>query len=258
LASPYAADLPRYYRTLLSNPAFGQYVAEWNPMTFSIPDLPTYAIIATVLLLLGTGRSGWRREETFILCGCSVGALLAVRNAVWLALAAIVFVAPAVSRVVAQQDRPAFATRMNRLLVSLAAIAVIAAVAVTSERHVDWYTAAYPTRAANVASDAAGQRGLLFATEDYADWLIWQRPELGGRVAFDARLELLRAGELKRIFAVESTLIPDRSLVRDYRVFVVRPDLVDVIRRSSARPLQVLVRENGVVVLSAQRQRSPS
>jgi hypothetical protein len=238
---------------LLVNPAFGQYVAEWNPMTFSVPDLPTYAIIAAVLLLVGTRRSGWRREEVFILCSCSVASLRAVRNAVWLALATIVFVAPAVSPFVAQSERPAFATRMNRLLVSLAGFAVAAALAVTAARSADWYRASYPTRAANVAARAAGARGTVFATEAYADWLIWQRPELGGRVAFDARLELLRASELKRIFAVEATLLSDRSLVRGYRVFVVPPELVDVIRRSSSRPLRVLDREGGLVVLAAGR-----
>lgn len=253
LASPYATDLPRYYRTLLANPAFGQYVTEWNPMTFSIPDAPTYGIIAAILLLLGTSRTGWCREEIFILCACSISALLAVRNAVWLATAAIVFVGPAISRLIGQQERPAFATRMNRVLVSLASLAVIAAIAVTATRPAHWYTAAYPTRAANVAASAAGSNGRIFATEDYADWLIWQRPGLGGRIGFDARLELLRAGELKRIFAVEATLIPDRSLIRDYRVFVVPSRLVDVIRQSSLVPIRVLARDNGVVVLSAQR-----
>ena len=252
LASPYAADLPRYYATLLGNPAFGQYVAEWNPMTLSIPDAPTYAIIAAVLLMLGTGRSGWRREEMFVLCGCTVAALLAERNAVWLALAAIVIGAPAVSRLVEQSERPAFATRMNRLLVATAGIVVVATAAVTAARPADWYRGGgYPTRAASVAADAAGLSGRVFATEAYADWLLWQRPDLGGRLAFDARLELLHADELKRIFAVEATLLPDRSLLRGYRVFVVPPELVDVIRRSSARRLRVLDREGGVVVLAA-------
>lgn len=250
LASPYAADLPGYYRTLLANPAFGQYVAEWNPMTFSIFDAPTYAIIASILLLVGTGRSGWRREEIFILSACSIAALLAVRNAVWLSLAAIVFVAPAVSRFVAQSERPAFATRMNRILVSLAGVAVVAAVAVTATRPDDWYSASYPTRTANVAADAAGPHGRVFATEAYADWLIWERPEFAGRVAFDARLELLRAGELKRIFALEATLLPDRSVISGYRVFVVPPELVAVIRRSSSQPVRVVDRSHGVVVLA--------
>jgi hypothetical protein len=256
-ASPYAADLPGYYRTLLANPAFGQYVAEWNPMTFSIPDLPTYAVLAAILLLAGTGRTCWRREEIFVLSACSIAALLAVRNAVWLSLVTIVVVSPAVSRLVAPSERPAFATRMNRALVSLAGVAVIAAVALTATRPDDWYTAAYPTRTANIVADAAGPHGRVFATEAYADWLIWERPDLAGRLAFDARLELLRAGELKRIFAVEATLLPDHSVISGYRVFVVPPELVAVVRRSSVRPVRVLRRSHGVVVLTAGQRSYP-
>jgi hypothetical protein len=252
-ASPYAFDLPRYYRTLLVNPAFGHYVSEWKPMTLSLLDVPTYAIIAAILILLGTGRTGWSTEERFIVLACSAMSLLAVRNAVWLALAAIVFLAPAVSRVIAPFEGAAFARRMNRLLVSFAAAGIVVTGIATATRSADWYAASYPASAADVAASAARPNGHVFATEDFADWLIWQRPELGGRVAFDARLELLRAAELRSVFALEGTLRPDRELVRGYNVFVVPPALVPVIRDASSLQLHVLDRGHGVTVLGPWR-----
>ena len=251
LISPYAGDLPRYYRTLLVNPAFGRYVTEWKPMTLSLLDVPTYAIFAAILILTGTGRTGWQREERFILLGCSLASLLAVRNAVWLALAAIVLLTPAAARVVAPFEIAALARRMNRVIVAVAAIAVVAAVASTATKPADWYGASYPARAATVASAAAGADGRVFATEDFADWLLWTRPALAGRVAFDARLELLHADELKRIFAFEGAQLPVPALVSGYSVFVVPPDLVGVVRSASRIPLRVLDRETTVVVLAS-------
>jgi hypothetical protein len=39
----------------------------------------------------------------------------------------------------------------------------------------------------------------VFADETVADWLLWLRPELRNRIAYDARLELLRAGEFRTL-----------------------------------------------------------
>jgi hypothetical protein len=37
----------------------------------------------------------------------------------------------------------------------------------------------------------------------HADWLLWERPELAGRVAYDVRFELLTRAQLARVVALE-------------------------------------------------------
>jgi hypothetical protein len=40
---------------------------------------------------------------------------------------------------------------------------------------------------------------MIYASEEFADWLLWERPDLAGRVVFDVRYELLHPAEVKRI-----------------------------------------------------------
>ena len=70
----------------------------------------------------------------------------------------------------------------------------------------------------------AARGGHVFATSRYADWLLWTQPSLRGRVAFDARYELLSSAQVKRLADVQAargkwqrTLADDRVVVLDRR-----------------------------------------
>jgi hypothetical protein len=55
----------------------------------------------------------------------------------------------------------------------------------------------------------------------FADWLLWTRPELAGRIAFDARFELLSNNELDRLYRLQNRLTPQwKSAVADHRLVV--------------------------------------
>jgi hypothetical protein len=54
----------------------------------------------------------------------------------------------------------------------------------------------------------------------YADWLLWSQPQLRGRVAFDARFELLTSRQVASIGAFQSRVGDWRRAVRGYRVVV--------------------------------------
>ena len=55
----------------------------------------------------------------------------------------------------------------------------------------------------------------------YADWLLWTRPELAGRIAYDARFELLSNEELDRLYRLENKLTPQwKAAVADHRLVV--------------------------------------
>jgi hypothetical protein len=60
----------------------------------------------------------------------------------------------------------------------------------------------WPRTAADRVARLAAEPGTgqVFADATYADWLLWARPELRGRVAYDARFELLDRSELTRLF----------------------------------------------------------
>jgi hypothetical protein len=54
----------------------------------------------------------------------------------------------------------------------------------------------------------------------YADWLLWNERRLVGRVAFDARFELLTRGQLQTLGAFQGRAGDWASTTRGYRVFV--------------------------------------
>jgi hypothetical protein len=87
----------------------------------------------------------------------------------------------------------------------------------------DWFVGDFPSGAGNAAV-AAARGGNVFATSRYADWLLWTQPSLRGRVAFDARYELLSSAQVKRLADVQAahgnwqrTLAADRVVVLDRR-----------------------------------------
>ena len=62
-----------------------------------------------------------------------------------------------------------------------------------------WFTQSYPAAAGNAAAAAAGAHGRVFANESYADWLVFEHPQLAGRIAYDSRFELLTSRQLRSV-----------------------------------------------------------
>jgi hypothetical protein len=86
----------------------------------------------------------------------------------------------------------------------------------------------------------------------FADWLLWTRPELAGRIAYDARFELLSRDELERLYRLEHRSTPQwTAALADHRLVV----LPQVQGASTARALMAeesvhpLYRDRSVVVL---------
>jgi hypothetical protein len=59
----------------------------------------------------------------------------------------------------------------------------------------------WPRAAADRVALASSQpgNGRVFADETYADWLLWVRPDLTNRIAYDARFELLHPSEFRTL-----------------------------------------------------------
>ena len=93
-----------------------------------------------------------------------------------------------------------------------------------------WYERDFPKQAGTAIASAAQTNPSLkiYSNESFSDWLIFDHPELAGRVAYDVRLELLSAKQLNAL-AQRLLLIrlPEESSVVETRAqypLVAMPD----------------------------------
>ncbi len=231
LASPYATSLPHYYRSIFSS-GFGSYVTEWAPTTLNVGHAPVYLLALGGFWLFGRtgGRASWFEKLAF--AGLTLLAFDAVRNAVWLGLFSLVVLPRLLDELRAPAVEP---KRLNRLLaLAMLALVGVATLGVAFEPE-SWFTQSYPAAAGNAAVKAAGAHGRVFANERYADWLVFEHPELAGRIAYDSRFELLTAHQLRSVTAFRNRIAGWQGTVSGYPALVL--DRVD-----DAQPLGTLVR----------------
>ncbi len=231
LASPYATSLLHYYRLIFSS-GFGSYVTEWAPTTLTLAHAPVYLLALGGLWLFGrTGnRASWFEKLAFL--GLTLLAFDAVRNAVWLALFSLVVLPRLIDAIRAPAVEP---KRLNRLLaLAMLALVLVATLGVAFEPE-SWFTQGYPAAAGNAAVATAGAHGRIFANESYADWLVFEHPQLAGRIAYDSRFELLTSRQLRSVQGFRNLVAGWRGTVRGYSALVLN-------RQDDARPIAALVR----------------
>ena len=232
LASPYAISLPHYYRTIFSS-SFGTYVTEWAPTTLTLVHTPIYLLALGGLWLLGRTRGTASLFETLAFVGLSLLAFDAVRNAVWLALISLVVLPRLMDTLRAPAVEP---KSINRLLAIAMLAGVTLATVVVAFQPASWFTKEqYPGAAENAAAAAAGTHGRIFANERYADWLVFEHPQLAGRIAYDSRFELLTSRQLRSVTEFRNLVAGWRSTIRGYPVLVLD-------REDDAKPIRALLR----------------
>jgi hypothetical protein len=248
LASPYGFELPSYYSDVLFNSSFGRFVTEWNPST--LPDQPIFYCFALAALWVVARRgSSTPAFAQVVLVASALAGMAAVRNIVWFGLAALAILPRALDEL--WQPEPAPRRRALNVAVALAGAGVLAvSLAVALARDDSWYTRTYPQQAAGrVAAAAAADPSIrVFANERYADWILFEHPELFGRIAYDARFELLSEQQLSAIAAFRAQRGPAwRRAANGYRILVLDP----VRERAAARTLRS---EPGVWTIIARPQ----
>jgi hypothetical protein len=196
------------------------------------------------------GRAG-RSAPLFDQLAFAITAVLAfdaVRNTAWIGLVALAVLPPLVDRLRSPAEEPA---RLNRILSVTILATLVIAVAGVATKSTSWFTSGFPTKAARATSTSAGPQGRVFASSPYADWLLWSRPELTGRVAYDARFELLSAAQIQRIARFQARVGNWQTTARGYRVFVLDPRSDHALERSLLRtlPARVVFSSPQVVVL---------
>lgn len=203
LASPYGVGLVGYYRLMLVSPPLAKVVSEWRPMPVRVPTIAFFLTAFLLVALYARYRRSLTGFEQWALVPLLVAAFAAARNAVWFELA----LAVALPRLL-DAWRPAVppdegVRRINRVLAPAVICVVVVFVAVQAAKPVVTPGSA---RAAAAVSRAAGPHGLVLADDRHADWLLWQRPELAGRIAYDVRFELFDARQLRTIIGLDHGL----------------------------------------------------
>jgi hypothetical protein len=248
-ASPYALHLPTYYEKILVGGDFKDFVTEWAPTTLTANTAAVYLLILGGLWLLGRAGRGAPLLDQAAFVVAAVLAFEAVRNTAWIGLVSLAVLPPLVERVRGQVVDPP--KRLNRILAVTTLAAVAISVAGVAAKPTTWFTRDFPPAAARSAASAAGASGRVFATSPYADWLLWSRPALTGRVAFDARFELFSRSQLDRLAGFQSLSGGWLSTTRGYRVFVIdRKSNQDLVQPLMERlPARVVFSSPQVVVL---------
>jgi hypothetical protein len=248
LASPYAAHLPGYYLSTVASSNFSRYVQEWQPTHLSAITAAFYLLAAGALYLAGRCRREFTFSEGAILLVAGIAGAHAMRNIVWFALAALVLL-PAPLTVITNGRE--YTLRLNRVG-GLMGLAVAAAMVTVSAMNGDLGRGHYQTAAADTAYANASGEGRVFATEIYSDWLLVEHPTLTSRVAYDARLELLSAADVKSLSALISRGDDWRRLTNGYSTFVLdrRSNSELVAKLQSAAAARTIYEDKNTIVLT--------
>jgi hypothetical protein len=205
LVSPYGVHLLDYYRTLLLNPTLSHYINEWQPATYPVA-LPFFAIAFATTVLAARNPNVLTSFEKLALLATGVVSLMAIRGIVWFALAVLLIV-PKVLDAERTRPMPSSLSLLRTVAVVCCAMAVF--IATTSLMHLPGELArAYPAAAANAVAGGAMRdpSARVFASERYANWLLWREPDLAGRLVYDVRFELFSARQFKDLALFHSGL----------------------------------------------------
>jgi hypothetical protein len=266
LVTPYGVAALSYYRGTLLNGSFRQFSVEWQPVT-AAPLLVIIALLTLASLALWSfGR--YRRQTTLwdrgTLIGLAFASVMVMRNVEWFGLAALMLMPVSIdpaARAAAHRSRSR--PGVNLLLAAIAGTALIGMLALTLGKPPASFEAGYPSGALSaIRATVDAQPSIwVYADEQFGDWLLWRIPQLRGRVAYDARFELLSSAQLRQIGDLKLQMGPAwRSAARGYRLLVLPSGARPLVRSFEAEPgaRTVFNGEGTVVILRRPANPAPS
>jgi hypothetical protein len=241
-ASPYGWSLFHYYGSTAFNSSFGRIVSEWQHSWPSLLTLPFYVLAGLGVWLLLRNRRTITTFEQVALLLLFLAGVSALRNMVWFSFfALIVLPLPLGKRL--REVRGKESRTVKTALAAAAIAAVFVAGTAAASRPDSWLTSSvYPAAAANAVGAAAAldPTARIYSDVRFADWLLWARPELAGRIAYDARFELLSSAELEQLYRLQNRLTPQwTAAVGDHRLVVLS-------RGQGAATARALLTKDGV------------
>jgi hypothetical protein len=278
LATPYGLGMVHYYSVTLLNPQFSRMVTEWMPIT-SVPILAAPLFVLIVLTAAAVARVVLRSRshqgdadsavrssansavptqpllfDVLALAALAVGAVTAVRNVTWFGLALVVLLPTLLTQLRRGKPAPLRRARVNMILatatVLLGAVITVAVLA----RPGTWFTSTYPNKAIPTLRRliARDPHAKILADVRYADWLIWEDPQLfSGRVAYDTSFELLRTPQLDAIADLAANTANARDTVDRYQIWMLYPHNHATNRMLLRRPgVRVVSRTRKVIIVT--------
>ena len=253
-ASPYGLELAGYYRTMLVSPLMRTFVDEWGASVPSASTMLFYVVGIAAAALLLRHRSRLTAFEQLALLVMLVAGVSAIRSIVWFALAALILLPRLVDGALSQWSRQ-LGRAPKRILASAALAASFVATGVVVAQPSGWSTSAWPAAAATQVAGIAATRpaATVFADARYADWLLWEQPQLVGRIAYDIRFELFSRQHFEQLVAYQSRTGGDwRRAIDAHDVLVVdqsgQPQVVRALRAGAA--YEVAYRDDELAVLA--------
>ena len=200
LVSPYGLSMIGYYHQMLVAPQLRTYVQEWQVSAPSLSTAAFYFAAFAATALVARGARHLTRFEVLALVILLVSALSAIRSIVWFGLACMIILP-----VLIDHELPTRPWRLRIPARTLAAVgvAVIAVFAgFVATRPAAWFETAWPTQGvAAISRELAKPNTRVIADDRHADWLLWQLPQMRGRLANDVRFELYSTKQLKALIA---------------------------------------------------------
>jgi hypothetical protein len=252
-ASPYATSLPGYYdRMLLSSP-LRSYIIEWKATTLSFQTAPFYFLALLAVWLAGRRGDRLFPIEKVLLAVTAVMGFQTFRSVVWFAVLGLMLLPVALDAVLKPQSSAAQFSLLNRAFVVASTVGVVLTVGAVASKPSSWFEGNYP-KAALAAVDRVEQRDpnvRVFANEQYSDWLLLRRPELGSRLAYDVRFELLSRRQLKRLIDARRLVAGWQKTVAPYGLFVLKTDVERGLGKAlrKQRGARVLYRGHDLLVI---------
>jgi hypothetical protein len=252
LASPYAVDLPGYYRLLLVDSPVSKVIAEWQAPRPSGFMLFFFGLAVATLVIAVWKRRALAPYDLAVLALTLAGALRSTRGIVWFALAVAMLLPVAMDALFGGDRSPV----RRRLGIGLAAgfTALVAVMLVSFlGRSSSWLTQSWPDEAAVVVLRATsdGSQTAVWPSDKHADWLLWRLPGLRGRVAYDVRFELVTDEQLESIVRYKALANGWDDATKPYRVIVLDPgDTPDHARRLTELGWRRVYRDGDIIVLS--------
>jgi hypothetical protein len=257
LATPYGLGILSYYKTMFIDSSVRHAVTEWQPITTAwIIAVPCLVLVGIAIWAFGRYQKRTRLWEQLALLVLAAGSIEVIRNVLFFALAALVILPQWFDRgsdpaeagnetpVAAVSDR--VRPRINAALALTAAFALVLAIAATLVRPSSTYELSYERTGVLTAiqkAEHADPSLKVLADVRFADWLLWRDPSLRGKVANDARFELLSAQQISRMQAVFSVAgLNWKQGANGYRLLVLD-------RKYDPDTVQAFTREPGARVL---------
>lgn len=259
-ASPYAFGLPDYYHRILGNSGFRDFIIEWAPTAPSFQTAPFYLLAFLTVWLVGRCGDRLLRFEKVLLAVTLLMALQTLRSVIWFTFVVLILVPVALDGVLKPNTAAMRFGALNRALVALSTTGVVLVLTVVATKPSSWFEESYPRQilAAVERTAAADPSMRVWANEAYADWLLLRRPELQGRIAFDARFELASRTQIERLVDVRRTVEGWRRVVAPYGLFVLQKTDERLFARALLREpgARVEYRGHDAIVISRPLKRS--